>query len=66
MVPFAEHRIARRILDLDAVELGRELLVARSALMGGYSHGDFLKVGLPLNLIAWATAIVMIQAYFPF
>jgi di/tricarboxylate transporter len=34
--------------------------------MGGYSYGDFLKVGLPLNLITWATAVVMIQAYFPF
>jgi di/tricarboxylate transporter len=34
--------------------------------MGGYSYGDFLKVGLPLNLITWATAVVAIQAYFPF
>jgi di/tricarboxylate transporter len=34
--------------------------------MGGYSYGDFLKVGLPLNLITWATAVVAIQVYFPF
>ncbi|HEX6071392.1 MAG TPA: SLC13 family permease [Sphingomicrobium sp.] len=34
--------------------------------MGGYSYGDFLKVGLPLNVITWVTAIVVIQAYFPF
>ena len=34
--------------------------------MGRYSYGDFLKVGLPLNLITWATAVVVIQAYFPF
>jgi di/tricarboxylate transporter len=34
--------------------------------MGRYSYADFLKVGLPLNLITWATAIVVIQAYFPF
>ena len=34
--------------------------------MGGYSYGDFLKVGLPLNIITWATAVFMIQAYFPF
>ena len=34
--------------------------------MGGYSYGDFLKVGLPLNLITWAAAVVAIQAYFPF
>jgi di/tricarboxylate transporter len=34
--------------------------------MGRYSYGDFLKVGLPLNLITWATAVTMIQVYFPF
>jgi di/tricarboxylate transporter len=34
--------------------------------MGRYSYGDFLKVGLPLNLITWATAVVTIQMYFPF
>lgn len=34
--------------------------------IGGYSYGDFLRVGLPLNLITWATAVVAIQAYFPF
>lgn len=34
--------------------------------MGGYSYADFLKVGLPLNLITWAAAVVAIQAYFPF
>jgi di/tricarboxylate transporter len=34
--------------------------------MGRYSYGDFLKVGLPLNLITWATAVVAIKAYFPF
>jgi len=33
--------------------------------MGRYSYGDFLKVGLPLNLITWATAVAMIQVYFP-
>ena len=34
--------------------------------MGGYNYLDFLKVGLPLNLITWAAAIVAIQIYFPF
>ena len=34
--------------------------------MGGYNYLDFVKVGLPLNLITWATAIVAIQIYFPF
>jgi len=34
--------------------------------MGGYSYLDFVKVGLPLNLITWVAAIVAIQFYFPF
>jgi di/tricarboxylate transporter len=34
--------------------------------MGGYSYMDFVKVGIPLNLITWAAAIVAIQMHFPF
>ena len=34
--------------------------------MGGYNYLDFLKIGLPLNLITWAAAVFAIQAYFPF
>jgi di/tricarboxylate transporter len=34
--------------------------------MGGYSYADFLRVGLPLNFITWAAAIIAIQSYFPF
>ena len=34
--------------------------------MGGYNYLDFVKVGIPLNLITWAAAIVAIQMYFPF
>ena len=34
--------------------------------MGRYSYLDFVKVGLPLNLITWAVAIAAISAYFPF
>jgi di/tricarboxylate transporter len=34
--------------------------------MGGYNYLDFLKVGLPLNLITWAAAVVAIRMYFPF
>ncbi len=34
--------------------------------MGGYNYLDFVKVGIPLNLITWAVAIVAIQVYFPF
>jgi di/tricarboxylate transporter len=34
--------------------------------MGGYNYLDFLKVGLPLNLITWAAAVIAIRIYFPF
>ncbi|HWW64542.1 MAG TPA: SLC13 family permease [Sphingomonadaceae bacterium] len=34
--------------------------------MGGYRYMDFVKVGLPLNLLSWATAIVTIHWFFPF
>ena len=34
--------------------------------MGGYNYLDFVKVGIPLNLITWVVGIVAIQAYFPF
>jgi di/tricarboxylate transporter len=34
--------------------------------MGGYNYLDFLKVGLPLNFITWAAAVIAIQMYFPF
>jgi di/tricarboxylate transporter len=34
--------------------------------MGGYTFADFLKVGLPLNLITWAVGVVAIWLVFPF
>jgi len=34
--------------------------------MAGYSYMDFVKVGLPLNLITWAVAMVAIPIFFPF
>ena len=34
--------------------------------MGGYRYMDFVRVGLPLNLIAFAVAIVAIREFFPF
>ncbi|HEU0311104.1 MAG TPA: SLC13 family permease [Sphingomicrobium sp.] len=34
--------------------------------MGGYSYMDFVKVGIPLNLITWVVGVIAIQAYFPF
>ena len=34
--------------------------------MAGYSYLDFVKVGLPLNLVTWATAMIAIPIFFPF
>ena len=34
--------------------------------MGGYNYLDFVKIGIPLNLITWAVGIIAIQIYFPF
>jgi di/tricarboxylate transporter len=34
--------------------------------MGGYNYLDFVKVGIPLNIITWAAAIIAIRIYFPF
>lgn len=34
--------------------------------MGGYNYLDFVKVGIPLNLITWAAALIAIPMYFPF
>ena len=34
--------------------------------MGGYHYLDFVKVGLPLNLLTWVVAVAAIWVYFPF
>ncbi|HEU5285262.1 MAG TPA: SLC13 family permease [Sphingomicrobium sp.] len=34
--------------------------------MGGYNYLDFVKVGIPLNLITWVVGIIAIRMYFPF
>jgi di/tricarboxylate transporter len=34
--------------------------------MGGYNYLDFVKIGIPLNLITWLVGILAIQMYFPF
>jgi di/tricarboxylate transporter len=34
--------------------------------MGGYSYMDFIRVGLPLNIVTWAVACAVIPIVFPF
>ena len=34
--------------------------------MGGYSYMDFVRVGVPLNLVTWAAAMIAIPIFFPF
>lgn len=34
--------------------------------LGGYSYMDFVRIGLPLNLLTWATAVIAIPWFFPF
>ncbi|PAX09252.1 SLC13 family permease [Sphingomonas lenta] len=34
--------------------------------MGGYGYTDFVRVGLPLNLLTMAAAVVAIRLFFPF
>jgi len=34
--------------------------------MAGYRYMDFVRVGLPLNLITWAAAMAAIPVFFPF
>lgn len=34
--------------------------------IGRYNYLDFVKVGLPLNLITWVVGVFAIQMYFPF
>jgi di/tricarboxylate transporter len=34
--------------------------------LAGYSYGDFLRVGVPLNIVTAAVAIAAIPMFFPF
>ena len=33
---------------------------------GGYRFADFPRIGIPLNLVFWAMAVLLIPRYFPF
>lgn len=33
---------------------------------GGYRFSDFVKVGLPLNILLWVTAVIFIPIFWPF
>ena len=34
--------------------------------IGGYSYGDFVKIGVPLNLLTWLVGALVIPFFFPF
>ena len=34
--------------------------------LGAYTYLDFVKVGIPLNLVTWAVAVIAILFFFPF
>jgi di/tricarboxylate transporter len=34
--------------------------------LGGYSYMDFVRVGLPLNVVTWAAGLAAISVFFPF
>jgi di/tricarboxylate transporter len=34
--------------------------------MGNYSYMDFIRIGVPLNLLTWITGVIAIPLFFPF
>ncbi|NJC04651.1 di/tricarboxylate transporter [Sphingomonas kaistensis] len=34
--------------------------------MGNYTYMDFVRLGIPLNLLTWVVAVIAIHAFFPF
>ena len=64
--PFLHPNATVRNSQLGAfVEIGEGSNILESE-MGDYSYMDFVKVGIPLNLITWAVAMVAIPMFFPF
>jgi di/tricarboxylate transporter len=33
---------------------------------GGYRFTDFMRVGIPLNLLMWIAAVILIPFFWPF
>jgi len=34
--------------------------------LGGYSYADFVRIGVPLNLLTWLAGVIVIPLFFPF
>ena len=34
--------------------------------LGGYSYTDFVRIGVPLNLLTWLAGVIVIPIFFPF
>jgi di/tricarboxylate transporter len=34
--------------------------------LGNYSYMDFVRLGIPLNLLTWVVAVIAIRTTFPF
>ena len=40
--------------------------MSSSTRLGGYRYMDFVRIGLPLNLITWIVGVAAIAMFFPF
>ena len=41
-------------------------LAASLFQLGGYSYMDFVRIGVPLNIVTWIAAMIAIPVFFPF